>query len=217
MRTPLITASALFMLCTTAASAASVTYDGITFPAGDVSFADQLIDLTFGSPAPTDPNYMDGDRALGAPDYSGAIGSVSLGSGGRLTLRFADNSLSGSGTSDSDLHIFEVGPAVEDTFVEISMDGLEFLSVGKVFGSTSSIDIDPFLIDEGIDPFTRFSFVRLTDDPNEGGRSGATVGADIDAVGAISSAPPVVPLPASLPLLAAGLGALFGVRRFRTT
>jgi hypothetical protein len=35
-----------------------------------------------------------------------------------------------------------------------------------------------------------FDAVQLIDDPNEGERRGDTVGADIDAVGAIASAPP---------------------------
>jgi hypothetical protein len=79
--------------------------------------------------------------------------------------------------------VFEVGSDVEDTFVEISKDGQEWHSVGKVFGATDSIDIDAF----GFTPSDEFSFVRLTDDPDEGGTTGETPGADIDAVGAISA------------------------------
>ena len=76
-----------------------------------------------------------------------------------------------------------MGPDVEDTFVEISVEGAVWHPVGKVFGSTAGIDIDAF----GFGPGDHFSFIRLTDDGNEGGQTGDTVGADIDAVGAIAS------------------------------
>lgn len=194
---------------------ASTTYDGILFPAGDISFADAVFSFTPGVPPATDPNYTDPTAAIGVPDYLNPNGSVSLGRGGELILRFTDNSLTGSGDSAADLHIFEIGPDVEDTFVAISRNGLDFIDVGKVSGSTSSIDIDPFLASLGLDAFMQFSFVRLIDDPNEGASSGITVGADIDAVGAISSSAPVsqVPLPASGLLLLSA--AAFGALRFR--
>ena len=212
-------ATSVVALAGASASAAPVTYDGIAFPGGDASFADGVVEMNFGDPAPTAPNYTEPAKAVGAPDYSGDVGSVSLGSGGSIVLEFSDNSLTGSGDADFDLHIFEIGPDVEDTFVDISVDGSSFLSVGSVGGATSSIDIDPFLAAEGLDAFTQFAFVRLMDNPDEGDRSGATVGADIDAVGAISSAapieqPPSIPLPAGLPLLAAGLGLTAFVHKF---
>jgi hypothetical protein len=108
---------------------------------------------------------------------------VSLGSGGSITLEFVDNRLTGSGSSALDLWIFEVGSDVEDTFIEISKDGLAFSNVGKVFGATAGIDIDAF----GFGPDDQFRYVRLTDDPAEGRTTSATVGADIDSVGAIST------------------------------
>ena len=55
---------------------------------------------------------------------------------------FIDNALTNSGDGGFDLHIFEIGPDVEDTFVEISVDGVVWHAVGKVFGSTAGIDID---------------------------------------------------------------------------
>ncbi|MGM0586526.1 MAG: PEP-CTERM sorting domain-containing protein [Pseudomonadota bacterium] len=207
-------AAAVLALGASAASATPVTYDGIEFPGGDASFADMVHAWGFGDPAPTDANYMDPQEALGAPDYISPNGSFTLGSGGFITLRFTDNALSGSGDSTPDLHVFEIGPDVEKTFVEISVDGADFLSVGAVDGSTSSLDIDQYLAPLEIDPFTRFSYVRLTDDPESDGQTGDTVGADIDAVGAIASTPPdpeqapSVPLPGALPLLAGGLAGL---------
>ncbi|QIE55220.1 PEP-CTERM sorting domain-containing protein [Pikeienuella piscinae] len=197
------------------AAHAATTYDGIVFENGDVSFADAVVSFTPGTPPATDANYTDPLAAVGAPDYATPNGSVSLGRGGELVLRFTDNSLTGSGDSAADLHIFEIGPDVEDTFVSISQNGVDFFSVGSVGGSTSSIDIDPFLFDLGLDAFTQFSFVRLIDDPNEGGASGSTVGADIDAVGAISSSAPVstIPVPASGLLMLSAMA--FGVMRLR--
>ena len=65
-----------------------------------------------------------------------------------------------------------------------------------------------------------FSFVRLTDDFAEGATSGTTVGADIDAVGAISTAPPVpppgsVPEPGTLLLVGAGFALAAATRAAR--
>ncbi len=202
------------------ALAVPTTYDGITFPGGDISFADQLVDLTFGDPAPTAANFIDGNQALGAPDYTGGgggTGSVSLGRGGTITVRFTDNALTGSGDNTPDLHIFEVGPDIEDTFVSISEDGNDFIDVGKVEGATSSIDIDFFLDSLSIDVMTQFFFVRLMDDPNEGGSTGNTVGADIDAIGAISTVfvSDPVPLPAAAWMFMAGLGGIVATRRAR--
>ena len=67
--------------------------------------------------------------------------------------------------------------------VDISSDGVTWRSVGGVGGSESGVDIDAV----GFGPDSAFSYVRLTDDPNSVGGSGPTVGADIDAIGAISS------------------------------
>jgi len=230
-------------LSTAAFSVAAIptTYDGITFPDGDVSFADSVITYNnaySGGAVPTDPNFLDPSAALGAPDYPDAsapgTGSVSLGSGGLIQLLFTDNSLTNSGDANEDLHVFEVGPDVEDTFVAIrptadtltlfggAYSGLEindgFYSIGKVFGATSSLDIDAIFGGFGAGQLI-FDAVQLIDDPNEGQRTGATVGADIDAVGAIFSAPPVnqVPEPGSLGLMAGGLLLTSLVRRFRRT
>lgn len=187
-------AATLVCMAVDFASAQPTTYDGITFPDGDVSFADVVVSyepLFDGGPGPTNPNFIDPASALGPPDYSGGadgIGSVSLGDGGRITLRFSDNALTGSGDNGvDDLHIFEVGPQVEETLVEISVDGVVFIAVGTVAGATSSIDIDPTLDLEGLPATTEFRYVRLTDDTSADGQTGDTVGADVDAVGAIST------------------------------
>jgi hypothetical protein len=187
---------------------------GTDFPQGAVSFADTLVTYTPGLVGgnPTDP-YRGAFNALGLPDYAGVNSCpsqagctfVSLGDGGSIVLRFDDNRLTGSGDNALDLWVFEVGPDIEDTFVDIGMDGLNWHSVGKVFGSTAGIDIDAF----GFGPADQFAFIRLTDDTNEGDQSGITVGSDIDAVGAISTVVASVPEPGTFGLLGAGLLALF--------
>ena len=187
---------------------------GIEFPDGALSFADVVVDydpLANGGPAPTNPNFIDPAAALGIPDYANPIGSVSLGRGGSIILQFIDNRLTGSDDPTPDLHIFEIGPEVEDTFVAISQNGTDWFDIGKVFGATSSIDIDQFGF--GVDD--EFSFVRLIDDFNEGGSTGPTVGADIDAVGAISTVAAPVPVPPLLPLFAFSMMWLIRAARSR--
>lgn len=162
------------------------TFSGIDFPNGSISFADKVVSYepSFGKGSPPTGKWLDSNQAIGIPDYTGGgsgDGAVSLGGGGRITLQFVNNALTGSNDDTPDLHIFEVGPATEDTFVEISKDGINFFSIGKVYGSTSSIDIDSF----GFTSTDFFYYVRLTDDSSKSGTG--SVGADIDAVGAISS------------------------------
>lgn len=198
---------------------------GVDFPQGEISFADAYVSYTpgaAGGPVPSAAN-SEPSNALGVPEVPGntSIGAcsgdpldcpfVSLGRGGSIVLEFVDNALTGSDSTDLDLWIFEVGPDVEDTFVDISSDGSEWFSIGKVFGTTSGIDIDSF----GFGSADLFSYVRLTDDYFEGGTSGASVGADIDAVGAITTVPVSVPEPASLLLFGLGLIGLGAVSRKR--
>ncbi len=67
--------------------------------------------------------------------------------------------------------------------VAVSSDGLTYRNVGKVGGNVKTIDLDAF----GVKPNERLVFVRLTDDITQGASTGDSVGADIDAVGAIAS------------------------------
>jgi PEP-CTERM motif len=191
---------------------------GTDFPQGAASFADAVVSYALGGGGVSAP-HQGPANAAGLPNYTGdnscasqaACTFVSLGDGGSVTLRFDDNRLTGSGSNALDLWVFEVGPDIEDTFVEISKDGITYTPVGKVFGSTAGIDIDAF----GFGVSDEFAFVRLTDDTSEGGQSGSTAGADIDAVGAISTVLVRVPEPGSLLLVGMALAAAGALRRPR--
>ncbi len=169
----------------------AATFEGILFEHGQLSFADAIASYLpdAGGAAPT-LVHQTPDSALGAPDGVGrgpepidGTTEVSLGIRGSITVQFTDNLLTGSGDARPDLAIFETG-AVESVRVEVSRDGLSFFEVGIIGGLTALLDIDA----AGFDQQDRFAFVRLTD-VGQGGNAGASLGADIDAVGALSTVP----------------------------
>lgn len=214
----LLTACAASALMVLSGAARAEIIGGVEFPDGASSFADAVESYAPPIAGPSAP-HQGSENSLGIPNYAGVnscpsvagCSFVSLGDGGTLIVEFVDNRLTGSGTTADDLWIFEVGPDVEDTFVWISKDGITWEDVGKVFGSTRGIDIDFY----GFGIADQFRFVRLTDDTNEGGQgSGGTVGADIDAVGAISSIATPVPEPETWAMLMFGAMAI-GLHRRR--
>ncbi|MES2465058.1 MAG: PEP-CTERM sorting domain-containing protein [Armatimonadota bacterium] len=182
-------------------------------------FADAVLryePLFTGGPAPSAVN-QNSLQALGAPGG----GFVSLGRGGLLELAFLNNLLTNSATNAADLYIYEIGPDIEDTFVAIRPTGTTFtllgpsfdtngdgfLEIGKVFGSTSTIDIDAIF--PGFAAGTlQFNAVQLIDDRLEGNSTGVSVGADIDALEALTSVPVVtgpIPVPEPSEWLAMGM------------
>jgi hypothetical protein len=188
----------------TGAAAMPTTYSSVTFPDGDISFADEVISFNPGPDvaAPHD----DQNLVLGAPDGS----HISLGENGSIIVRFSDNSLTTSGDATADLHIFEVGARVEVFNIAISQDLVNWIDLGDLSGQPTSIDIDAVA---GVAQFAQYSYVRLTDvDPNQ---TGSPFGeADIDAIGAISSAPPVaIHAPGALAFLGLGFAAMMLRRR----
>ena len=180
----------LVLLC----CACRATPKGDTFEEPTGAYADVVIDyvpVLLGG-EPTDP-HRDGENAVGPPDYAGVNSCasresctfVSTGDGGSITLGFIDHLIVGSGDTEPDLRVYEVGPDIEDTFVEISADNVTWHSVGAVFGSTATIDIDAY----GHGSSSTFAYIRLTDDSSQGRQSKDTVGADIDAVEALGFIP----------------------------
>ncbi|MEO1520220.1 MAG: PEP-CTERM sorting domain-containing protein [Cyanobacteria bacterium J06633_2] len=170
------------------------------------SYADTVISYEMGESRNWGRNrFNNPETALGEANWTsemvsgGALGAwkedigVSLGREGSLTLGFTDNYLTGSGNTDSDLWIFEIGLDPEDVLVEISSDGDTWYSAGLAdkqdyaIDTGIGIDIDSLLDSHAdLDTNSLFSFVRLTDN-GRNGYGGAKSGADIDAVAVISS------------------------------
>ncbi|OIO66164.1 MAG: hypothetical protein CO186_00355 [Zetaproteobacteria bacterium CG_4_9_14_3_um_filter_49_83] len=155
---------------------------GIVFAATDIpvldaaSFADEVILFNEGSPAAINKVNNSPALALGPPSRKQP--SLTLGCGGILIVRFVDNAL--IDVPGPDLYIFEVGPHVEATKVDISTDASHWLHIGQVAGATASLDIHAY-----VEPDQSFSFVRLTDLKQS--CNSTTPGADISAIGAIGS------------------------------
>jgi len=158
-------------------------YGGVEFPDGETSFADKIIDY---KPGPgVGDSYDDTSNALGIPNED----HVCLGDEGILIVQFTNNSLTTSGDDAEDLWIFEVGPKIEPTTVYISTNGTNWINVGFTSGSTSGVDIDAY-VSSGVIVGQKYSFVKIVDLlPNQSGSPYA--GADIDAIGVISSDIPV--------------------------
>lgn len=202
--TVLLTFIAVFGL---SAAHATVIYSGYEFE--DNAFADAVFSY---NPGPdVGAGYDDPNAVLGQPDYSGANNTaVSLGDLGSLVVQFTDNSLTTSGDSSADLFIFEIGGAVEYFNVQISTNLIDWIDLGNVLGQPTAIDIDAVA---GVVLWEQYSYVKLTDVlPNQ---SDSPYGeADIDAVAAISSAPPApMPEPTSLAIMGFGLVGLLGMTK----
>ena len=209
-------AASSLLYCFSPSQSSAVIIGGIDFPSGATSFADAVSSYSPGTNV--GPGWNDPNTALGTPDFTGGPNrTVSLGTGGSLVLQFTDNALTTSGDATHDLHIFEVGSVVEAMNIAISEDGITFIDLGDVSGQPTSLDIDGVA---GVTGGTLYSFVRISDIlPNQSRSPFAE--ADIDAVGAISSAPngngngggAAVPEPNTMALLGLGLVAAFGYNR----
>ncbi len=191
----MITGTILLLMVAIAATtliAQSTTYAGVTFPLGDVSFADRAISYTAASCV--DCAYGNPNAALGPPDCtsgtcSGCSGcapcAVALGfrlseidNRGSLVLEFTDNILvDGPG---NDLFVYITNN--KKCRVEISTDGINFTLVGEVTGYPAAIDIGPYAAAN-----EEFRFVRLSDVPADEDHSPCP-GPSIDAVGAMGNA-----------------------------
>jgi len=148
----------------------------VFLPLGDLSFADAVVSKNLGG------RGANSDGIIGPPDMSTKRFRevdpkiCNLGLKGQITLAFTNNSL--SNVKGPDLYVFEMG-AIEPTNLEISKNGMDWISVGKIEGGTAMVDIEPY-----VQTGDTFNYVRLTDLETESGIPGA----DIDAVAAIGGA-----------------------------
>ncbi|MCX9080932.1 MAG: hypothetical protein OIN83_01915 [Candidatus Methanoperedens sp.] len=166
-----------------AGTGSAVLYNGVDFPGGASSFADEVVSY---NPATGVSGHDNPSMAIGIPDYANNTNYVSLGDEGTLVLKFTDNSLTTSGNENKDLWIFEIGEKFESADVYISKDGINWIYTGSTSNYTTGIDIDAYRGPEGIILGEQYSYVKLVDRlPHES--DSPTAGADIDAVGAVSS------------------------------
>jgi hypothetical protein len=165
----------------------------VVLPAGEISWADEVVDGKVGVPAPK--VLVDAKAALGRPDDPStrekavAGFSVPLGHGGWVVLKFTDNVL--VDVPGPDLVIFESGPKIEPTSIAISVDGKTWIDVGTTAGATSLLDIGKYV--QRYQRYTptrmEFRYIRIVDAKRGLSNDSRFAGADIDAVGAIGSEP----------------------------
>jgi MYXO-CTERM domain-containing protein len=162
--------------------ATSEEFANVVFPHGVLSFADQVVEYLPGNGV-RDP-HLTPSNGIGTPDETGfSLGTIDEDDTvGTVTFFFRDNFF--TDIAGDDLYIFEIGPQTEATFVEVSEDGETWYDVGRVRGSTSSLDLADF---EGLPARGVYRFVRLRTDPEQQRSGSPFAGPDIDAVGAISS------------------------------
>lgn len=184
-------------------------YGGKSFPAGSASFADGVLSYqpaANGGPTPSVP-FDNPGAASGVPDSQGVVGprTVSLGRGGALELAFLDNRLVNSGTASADLAVFLSGPQPEAVQLALrasnaatreslagaglGIDPDGWISAGGLAGARDRLDLDALFPGYAAGTL-RFDAVRLVDVGASGPQAGPSVGADVDAVGAIRSETP---------------------------
>ena len=155
-------------------------YRGVEFPSGVVSFADEIVDYQLNGGA----SAGDINKILRKPDNK----YVSLGTKGYVIVKFTDNCLTGSGDNSYDLAVFEAGTSTRELVeVFISTDGQNWIKIGDANKKTL-FDIDSV---DAVLKNEKYSYVKLVDVSGlSKGRS--YEGADMDAVGAMTSTDPVL-------------------------
>ncbi len=152
----------------------------IELPAGSASFVDRVVGRKKGK-MKVKKKEDNPNNALGEPDYRkpGDGHAFTLGCKGQATFEFTDNAL--IDVAGIDFYIFEVGKDVEPMRVDLSNNGKNWLSIGKISGGKVGIDIADYNLKQ-----QNFRFVRITDL----GKfcSGEWPGADVDAIAAVGSA-----------------------------
>lgn len=153
-------------------------------PLGKTAFADSIVAFNPGDPS-AEKRYRNPEQSLGEPEFTRYRSLrprfVSIGCGGVLTIKF--NEIGFTDIEGPDLVFYEVGPEKEPFQVDISIDGRNWLDLGKVEGGRSTVDLSDFL--KPNEKKQVYYFIRLTDLKSSCG--GPTPGADIDAIGAIGA------------------------------
>ena len=150
-------------------------------PDGEYSFATRVVEFTAGKPWTKAESRQQVEAVLGETDQNSEneAHSLTLGAGGVLVVEFNIQITDGEG---DDLYVFEQGPQMEDTKVELSSDLVTWYEVGITKGSTAGIDIQG-KVPEG----ASFRYLRLTDMKEY--PSGDYPGAEIDAVAGLNVKP----------------------------
>ncbi|MBP1909002.1 PEF-CTERM sorting domain-containing protein [Methanolobus bombayensis] len=166
------------MSCMLVSPVLGQTYGGVEFPSGESSFADEIVEYQLKGGA-ADGNIS---KILGIADRK----SVSLGAYGYVVVKFTDNALKCSGDEQNDLVVYEVGNSAQELVeIFISTDGNEWIRIGTG-GKKCFFDIDTV---EGVDCEEKYSYVKIVD--YTGLNTGSSYeGADMDAIGAITSTNP---------------------------
>lgn len=176
---------------------APTVYNGLNhsrvyFHDGPSAFADEVFEFRPGKKKSPEL-WRKPEAAVGAPDFrdfeadrlSRKPTFLGLGANGSVILRFTDNALiDGPG---ADLYIFEPLNNVTPVSVEVSRDGTNWISLGPALTTACEIDIGG----KGGAGGNIFHFVRIKD-ASLPDFADQWPGADIDAVGAINSAPQIV-------------------------
>jgi hypothetical protein len=137
-----------------------------------------VVDFTHGNPWTNDVKHQDPQGSIGAPngdEPADGIFSLTLGKDGVLIVGFNIYITDGTG---QDIYIFETGPDVEATKVEVSADLENWVYVGDANGSLSGVDING-----KVPAGAKYKYVRLTD--LRTAPSSSYPGAEIDAVAAL--------------------------------
>ncbi len=154
--------------------------DGNELMAPKNAFASRVIEFTPGDPWTSVEANKNPQIALGLPDYGDDDDGADycLGKNGSLVLGFDVAIYDGDGL---DIYVFEVGPDVESTLVEVSNDLVTWYEAGITKGRTAGVDLNG-KVPEG----SRFRYVRLTD-TGDNGNTSRWPGADIDAVSGLNT------------------------------
>lgn len=151
-----------------------------------------------------DVTFFGSGILTGAPDGGGAFIGTTFDPPavlGSITWGFSSLLYDGAG---ADIRLYEIASSENETFdVALSLDGVGFTSIGIFNALQTVIDVNGLFAGY-------FAFIRVSN-------TSRLVSADFDTAEGLNVAP--VPLPAALPLLAAGLGAMgvMGWRRKRRT